>query len=68
MSPWPCFRPGHSTDCRQEYLARGAQQQAAQREERERERIGEKREKRLLHGGNYIGFLNDCLLRPGVAH
>jgi 8-oxo-dGTP pyrophosphatase MutT (NUDIX family) len=39
------FRPGHNTDCRQEYLARGAQQQAAQREERERE----KSEDRLLH-------------------
>ena len=37
--------PGDSTDCRQEYLARGAQQQAAQREEREREES----EDRLLH-------------------
>jgi 8-oxo-dGTP pyrophosphatase MutT (NUDIX family) len=39
------FRPGHNTDCRQEYLARGAQQQAAQREEREREES----RNRLLH-------------------
>ena len=46
MVPWPGFRPGHNTDCRQEYLARGAQQQAAQREEREREES----KNRLLHG------------------
>ena len=53
MSPWPFLGPSNNTDCRQEYLARGAQQQAAQREERERERIGEKREKSLLHGHDY---------------
>jgi hypothetical protein len=43
--PWG---PVNNTDCRQEYLARGAQQQAAQREEREREES----EDRLLHAGN----------------
>ena len=43
------FRPGHNTDCRQEFLARGAQQQAAQREEREREESGN----RLLHDLDY---------------
>ena len=53
MVPWPCFRPGRNTDCRREYLARGAQQQAAQREERERERIEEMHENRLLHGVDY---------------
>ena len=49
MIPWPFVGPGNNTDCRQEYLARGAQQQAAQREEREREESG----KRLLHGHDY---------------
>ncbi len=49
MVPWPCFRPGRYTDCGLEYLARGAQQQAAQREEREREES----ENRLLHGHDY---------------
>src|SRR5688500_20217742 len=43
------FRPGHNTDCRQECLARGAQQQAAQREERGREESGN----RLLHEYDY---------------
>src|SRR5919198_3118655 len=51
MSPWP-LRAGHSTDCKQEYLAREAQQQAAQREERERE----KRADRLLHARHYSGI------------
>src|SRR5438874_1209342 len=51
MSPWP-FWAGHSTDCRQEYLARGAQQQAAQREKREREKNGN----RLLHARHYSGI------------
>ena len=37
LVPGPWWASGHNTDCRQEYLARGAQQQAAQREERERE-------------------------------
>ena len=42
--------PSNCTDCRQGYLARGAQQQAAQREERERE--GSEKPC-LLHGGDY---------------
>jgi len=42
LGPWG---PRNYTDCRQEYLARGAQQQAAQREKREREKSG----KGLLH-------------------
>jgi hypothetical protein len=49
MVPWPDFRPGHNTDCRQECLARGAQQQAVQREERGREESGN----RLLHEYDY---------------
>ena len=49
MIPWPLFGPSDFTDCRQEYLARGAQQQAAQREEREREESV----KSLLHGMDY---------------
>src|SRR5678809_933021 len=49
MIPWPLFGPSDCTDCRQEYLARGAQQQAAQREEREREESV----KSLLHGTDY---------------
>jgi hypothetical protein len=32
--------PVHNTDCRQEFLAGGPQQQAAQREKREREKNG----------------------------
>ena len=51
------FRPGHNTDCRQEYLARGAQQQAAQREEREREES----RNRLLHGSDYTAPNNDLV-------
>jgi hypothetical protein len=45
MVPWP-FQACHNTDCRQECLARGAQQQAAQREKREREKSKDS----LLHG------------------
>src|SRR5687768_7096132 len=43
--------PGCDTDCRGEYLARGAQQQAAQREEREREEARNKHG--LLHAWHY---------------
>ncbi len=39
------------SDCGQEYLARGAQQQAAQREERQGEEAAKKQG--LLHGGDY---------------
>jgi MFS family permease len=39
----------HNSDCRRECLARGAQQQVAQREKREREEAKDKRG--LLHGG-----------------
>jgi len=50
MGPWALRGPGHNTDCGREFLARGAQQQAAQREEREREENGEKH---LMHETDY---------------
>jgi 8-oxo-dGTP pyrophosphatase MutT (NUDIX family) len=51
MSPWPGSGHSRNTDCRREYLAREAQQQAAQREERQGK---EAAENGLLHGGKYI--------------
>jgi 8-oxo-dGTP pyrophosphatase MutT (NUDIX family) len=51
MSPWAWWALGCDTDCRRECLAREAQQQAAQREERQGK---EATENGLLHGGKYI--------------
>jgi MFS family permease len=59
------FRPGHNTDCRQEYLAREAQQQAQREERREGEPRKEQRKHGPLHDGTIARKMDRTQLSAG---